>query len=98
MSALAPLVVILGPTASGKSSLAIWLAERLNGEGFVCDSTQVSKIFNIGTVRVPAAEHHGMSPLLDVLLEPDQIFPASKYRRRALQVLSDVTRRRKFPI
>jgi len=98
MSALAPLVVILGPTASGKSSLAIWLAERLNGEVLVCDSTQVYKLFNIGTAKVPAAEQHGIPHHLVDLLEPEQIFTAGEYRRRALQVLAEVTRRRKLPI
>jgi tRNA dimethylallyltransferase len=98
MSALAPLVVILGPTASGKSSLAIWLAERLNGEVLACDSTQVYKLFDIGTAKVPVAEQHGIPHHLFDLLEPEQIFTAGEYRRRALQVLGEVTRRRKLPI
>src|SRR5580700_2553252 len=98
MSALAPLFVILGPTASGKSSLAVWLAERLNGEVLVCDSTQVYKHFDIGTAKVPIAEQHGIPHHLVDLLEPEQIFTAGEYRRRALQVLSEVTRRRKLPI
>ena len=54
MSDLARLVVILGPTASGKSALAISLAEKLGGEILVCDSTQVYRHFDIGTAKVPA--------------------------------------------
>jgi len=98
MSALAPLVVILGPTASGKSSLAIWLAENLNGEVLVCDSTQVYKYFDIGTAKVPVSEQHGIAHHLVDLCEPKQIFTAGEYRRRAVQVLEEVTRRKKLPI
>src|ERR1700732_1357341 len=98
MSALASLVVILGPTASGKSSLAIWLAEQLNGEVLVCDSTQVYKHFDIGTAKVPLAEQRGVPHHLVDLLEPEQIFTAGEYRRQALQVLAEVTHRRKLPI
>src|SRR5579862_7360819 len=98
MSALAPLVVILGPTASGKSSLAIWLAERLNGEVLVCDSTQVYKHFDIGTAKLALSEQSGIPHHLVDLCEPEQIFTAGEYRRRALQVLEEVTRRKKLPI
>src|SRR6202161_1052432 len=98
MNALAPLVVVLGPTASGKSSLAIWLAERLNGEVLVCDSTQVYKYFDIGTAKVPLSEQRGISHHLVDLCEPEQIFTAGEYRRRALQILDEVTRRKKLPI
>ncbi len=98
MSALAPLVVIIGPTASGKSSLAIWLAERLNGEVLVCDSTQVYKYFDIGTAKVPLSEQSGIAHHLVDLCEPEQIFTAGEYRRRALQVLDEVTQRKKLPI
>jgi tRNA dimethylallyltransferase len=98
MSAPAPLVVIIGPTASGKSSLAIWLAERLNGEVLVCDSTQVYKYFDIGTAKVPLSEQSGIAHHLVDLCEPEQIFTAGEYRRRALQVLDEVTQRKKLPI
>src|SRR6202167_5089277 len=98
MNALAPLVVVLGPTASGKSSLAIWLAERLNGEVLVCDSTQVYKYFDIGTAKVPLREQRGIAHHLVDLCEPEQIFTAGEYRRRALQILDEVTQRKKLPI
>ena len=57
---LGRLIVILGPTASGKSALAISLAEKLGGEVLVCDSTQVYRHFDIGTAKVPLAEQRGV--------------------------------------
>jgi tRNA dimethylallyltransferase len=98
MNLLAPLVVILGPTASGKSSLAIRLAQQLNGEVLVCDSTQVYRHFDIGTAKVPHAEQHGIAHHLVDLVEPEELFTAGEYRRRALLVLAGLSQRRKLPI
>jgi tRNA dimethylallyltransferase len=98
MSALRRLVVVLGPTASGKSALAILLAERLGAEILVCDSTQVYRHFDIGTAKVPAAEQRGIPHHLVDLVEPAEIFTAGDYRRRALEALGDLRRRDKLPI
>ena len=46
-----PLVVVVGPTASGKSALGVWLAERFGGEVLACDSTQLYRGFDIGTAK-----------------------------------------------
>ncbi len=81
MSQLPRLVVVLGPTASGKSSLAIWLAEKLGGEVLICDSTQVYRRFDIGTGKVPLAEQRGIPHHLLDLVEPDELFTAGEYRR-----------------
>jgi tRNA dimethylallyltransferase len=98
MSDLARLVVILGPTASGKSVLGIDLAERLGGEVLVCDSTQVYRHFDIGTGKVPVAEQRGIRHHLVDLVEPTEIFTAGEYRRRALEVLKDMRHRGRLPI
>jgi tRNA dimethylallyltransferase len=98
MKTLPRLVVILGPTASGKSALGISLAKRLGGEILVCDSTQLYRRFNIGTAKVPTAEQQGIAHHLVDLVEPDQVFTAGEYRRRALEVLDDMRRREKVPI
>ena len=92
------LVVILGPTASGKSALGIWLAERLGGEVLACDSTQVYRHFEVGTAKVPPAERRGIPHHLLDLVEPSEIFTAGEYRRRALEVLEDVKQRERLPI
>ena len=98
MSALPRLVVVLGPTASGKSALGIHLAEKLGGEILVCDSTQVYRHFDIGTAKVPAAEQHGIAHHLVDLVEPTEIFTAGDYRRRALEALDDLRARKILPI
>jgi tRNA dimethylallyltransferase len=97
-AAPARLIVILGPTASGKSALAIELAKRLGGEVLVCDSTQVYRHFDIGTAKVPPRDQHGIPHHLVDLVEPDEIFTAGDYRRHALLSLDDLRRRSKLPI
>jgi tRNA dimethylallyltransferase len=98
MNAVERLIVILGPTASGKSALGIRLAEKLGGEILVCDSTQVYRHFDIGTAKVPAAERCGIPHHLVDLVEPEELFTAGDYRRHALGALADLRRRQKIPI
>lgn len=98
MSELPRLVVILGPTASGKSALGISLAKKLDAEILVCDSTQVYRHFDIGTAKVPAAEQRGIPHHLVDLVEPSDVFNAGDYRRFALAVVDDLARRHKLPI
>jgi tRNA dimethylallyltransferase len=98
MSEAARLVVVLGPTASGKSALGIRLAEELDGEVLVCDSTQVYRHFDIGTGKVPPAQRHGIPHHLVDLVEPHEVFTAGQYRERALAVLAGLRQRDKLPI
>jgi tRNA dimethylallyltransferase len=97
-SPAARMVVIIGPTASGKSALGLELARRLDGEVVVCDSTQVYRHFDIGTAKVPAAEQQGIPHHLTDLVEPGDLFTAGEYRRRALEVLADMKHRAKLPV
>ncbi len=93
-----PLVAIVGPTASGKSSLAVALARQLNAEVMACDSTQVYRGFDIGTAK-PTLEERDSVPhhLLD-LVDPAFPFTAGEYRTRAVAVLEDLRRRSRLPI
>ena len=93
-----PLVAIVGPTASGKSALGVWLAERLGGEVVACDSTQVYRYFSVGTAKPTPEEQRGIRHHLMDLLEPDEPFSAGGYRRRALAVLEDLRGRGRLPI
>jgi tRNA dimethylallyltransferase len=98
MSQLSPLVVILGPTAAGKSALAIEIARRWQGEVVCCDSTQLYRHFDIGTSKVQGAEQRGVPHHMMDLLEPEEIFTAGDYRRRALEVLGSLRARGRLPI
>ncbi len=92
------MVVVLGPTASGKSALGVHLAEALGGEILVCDSTQVYRHFDIGTAKVPPSARRGIQHHLIDLAEPREIFTAGDYRRHALEALADLRHRGKLPI
>jgi tRNA dimethylallyltransferase len=92
------LAAIVGPTASGKTSLAIEIAQRLNGEIISCDSMQVYRGMDIGTAKATAEErklvpHH----LLDVV-DIDQDFNVAQYQRLAQQAIVDINARGKLPL
>lgn len=95
---LLPLVAVVGPTASGKSALGVWLAERLGGEVVACDSTQLYRGFDIGTAKPSASERRGIPHHLMDVLEPKDDATAGGYRQLALTVLSDLRERRKLPV
>jgi len=93
-----PLVAIVGPTASGKSALGVFLAKEFRGEVVACDSTQLYRGFDIGTAKPTPAErasvpHH----LLDVL-DATEDSTAGGYRERALHVLDDLRARSRLPM
>lgn len=92
------LVAIVGPTASGKSALAVWLAERLGGEVVACDSTQLYRGFDIGTAKTPAAERCGVPHHLLDVLDATEAATAGAYRQRAIAVLEDLRHRERLPI
>jgi tRNA dimethylallyltransferase len=98
MNASDRLIVVLGPTASGKSALAIALAKSLGGEILVCDSAQVYRRYDVGTAKMPAAEQHGIPHHLVDVVEWNETFTAGDYRRQALALLEDLRRRGKVPI
>jgi len=95
---LAPLVAVVGPTASGKSAMGVWLAERLGGEVVACDSTQLYRGFDIGTAKPSAGERRGIPQHLIDVLGPREEATAGGYRQLALAVLNDLRHRRKLPI
>ncbi|HUO34821.1 MAG TPA: tRNA (adenosine(37)-N6)-dimethylallyltransferase MiaA [Candidatus Acidoferrum sp.] len=98
MNTLPRLIVVLGPTASGKSALGIEIARRIGGEILVCDSTQVYRYFDIGTAKVPAGAQKGIPHHLVNLVEPTELFTAGDFRRCALEALGDLRSRGKVPV
>ena len=93
-----PLIAIVGPTASGKSSLAMALAEQFNGEIVCADSRTVFKGMDIGTAKPSTSDrtkirHYG----LDVI-QPDQAFTAAQFKQLAEQAIHTIVSRGKLPI
>ena len=93
-----PLVLVLGPTGSGKSGLAIRLALEFDGEVVNCDSQQVYRLLNIGTAKVPLEERRGVPHHLIDVADPDEVFSAGEYARRARLLLADIRQRGRLPI
>ena len=93
-----PLVAVVGPTASGKSALGVWLAEQFGGEVLACDSTQLYRGFDIGTAKPGLAERRGIPHHLIDSLTPSEAATAGGYREMALVALEDLRRRGRLPI
>jgi tRNA dimethylallyltransferase len=92
------MVVIVGPTAAGKSALAVYLADVFDGEVLACDSTQLYRLFNIGTAKPTEAEHRRVPHHLIDVYDVEQVCNAGEYRRQAIRVLADLRRRARLPI
>jgi tRNA dimethylallyltransferase len=92
------LVVILGPTGSGKTALSLTLAQRFNGEIVNCDSVAMYREFDIGTAK-PTAEERTRAPhhLFD-FVAPTEYITAGEYARQARQVLAEISPRHRLPI
>jgi tRNA dimethylallyltransferase len=93
-----PLIVLCGPTASGKTALALTLAQRFGGEIVSCDSVAVYRSMEIGTAK-PTHEERGRVPhhLIDILT-PDQPCTAGDYSRLAREAITGITQRGRIPI
>ena len=92
------LVVILGPTGSGKTALSLALAQRFGGEIVNCDSVAMYREFDIGTAKPSAAERSLAPHHLFDFVEPSAFITAGEYARRARQVLTEINQRGHLPI
>jgi tRNA dimethylallyltransferase len=88
----------MGPTASGKSALAVELAAALNGEIISVDSALVYRGMDIGTAKPNAEERRGIPHHLIDILDPAEAFSTGQFRDRALQLMDAIIRRGKLPI
>jgi tRNA dimethylallyltransferase len=98
MSSKPKLLVVLGPTASGKSALGIELAQRFNGEIISADSRQVYRGLDIGTAKVSPEErqlvaHH----LLDVV-DPQEVYTVAQFQQAANAAIDDILKRGRRPL
>ncbi len=94
-----PLVVaVLGPTATGKSALALAIAERHGGEIINCDSTAVYRGFDIGTDKIATADRRGIPHHLIDIAAPTDDYTAAHYARDAAAAIRDIHARNRLPI
>lgn len=93
-----PLVVVVGPTAAGKSELAVRLALQMQGEVVSADSMQVYRHFDIGTGKLPLAERHGVTHHLVDIVEPCERFSAARFVKEADQAIAAVRQTGRLPV
>lgn len=92
------ILVIVGPTASGKSGLAVELAKLFNGEVISADSRQVYRGLDIGTAKITKAEMANVPHHLIDIADPNDVYTAADFARDAKAAVSDINHRGKLPI
>ena len=92
------IVIICGPTASGKTAAAVELAKRINGEIVSADSMQIYKFMNIGSAKPTAEEMGGIPHYMIDIIYPFQEFSVALYRQLAGEVIDNIISRGKVPI
>ena len=91
-------IVICGPTASGKTSLSIELAKRINGENISADSMQIYKDMNIGTAKPTIEEMQGIKHYLLDFISPNKRYSVADYAKDAKKAIEEILRKGKTPI
>ena len=92
------IICIAGPTASGKTALAVELAKEFNGEVISCDSMQIYKRMDIGTAKPTLEEMQGIPHHMIDVCEPEEDFSVSKYCQMATPIVDDILSRGKTAI
>ncbi|MDE6758571.1 MAG: tRNA (adenosine(37)-N6)-dimethylallyltransferase MiaA [Clostridia bacterium] len=92
------IVVISGPTASGKSTFGVNIAKKINGEIISCDSMQIYKRMNIGTAKISIDEMQGVAHHMIDVVEPEDEFSVGEYSLQANDIIKDIISRGKMPI
>ena len=94
---LKKIIVILGPTSSGKTDLSIKLAKKFNGEVISADSRQVYKGMDIGTGKITKKEMEGIPHYLLDVVSPNSKFSVAQYQKLALKNINQICKRNKIP-
>jgi tRNA dimethylallyltransferase len=93
-----PLLVIVGPTAVGKTEIAIEVAKKLNAEIISADSMQIYRYMDIGTAKPSRAEQKGIKHHMIDIINPDQEFSVADFQAMAKQCVEDIVGRHKIPL
>ena len=91
-------IVIVGPTASGKTALSIELAKRINGEIVSCDSMQIYKDMDIGSAKPTLEEMQGIKHYMIDVVKPDERFSVAEYKKQAEKAIEEILSKGKIPI
>ena len=91
-------IVIAGPTASGKTKLAVELAKRINGEIISADSMQIYKEMNIGTAKVTSEEMQNIKHYMIDIINPNERYSVSEYKKEAEKCIDEIIEKGKTPI
>lgn len=91
-------VCVVGPTASGKTALGVWLAKHYNGEVVSCDSMQIYRRMDIGTAKPTQAEMRGVPHHMLDVADPEEDFSVARYVDMAAKCVADILSRGKLPI
>lgn len=91
-------IVILGPTGSGKSKLSISLAKKLGGEIVSCDSMQIYRRMDIGTAKISKNEMENIPHHMIDIVEPNEEFSVGEYVKQAKKIIAEIFERNKVPI
>ena len=94
----AKILTIVGPTASGKTRLAVELAQHFNGEVVSCDSMQIYRTMDIGTAKPTAEEMQGVPHHMLDVADPEENYSAARYVEQASACVDDILARGKLPI
>ena len=97
-SSLKPIIAVVGPTASGKSSLGIELALKLNGEIINCDSVQVYRDIQIATAKLSLEERRGVPHHLIDFVSPEINYTAGQWARAAIDTIAGIESRGRLPL
>lgn len=92
------IVVIVGPTASGKTALSVALAKALDGEVVSCDSMQIYRGMDVGTAKVTREEMEGIPHHMVSVADPEESFSAARFQQMADPIVEDILRRGKTVI
>ena len=95
---LPPLIVITGPTATGKSALGVEVAKQLRGEIVSADSMLIYRYMNIGTAKPALEERQGIPHYMIDHIDPDEKYSVALYQGQATKCLEDIIERRKIPL
>ncbi len=95
---LPPVIFLMGPTASGKTALAVELAKHLQAEIISVDSALVYRGMDIGTAKPTLEERQGIVHHLIDILDPSEAYSTGSFRTAALQLINDITQRNKVPV